>query len=1168
MDMSLTGLDHSPLAPLGFFVSGESWLRYGLDALLEGGEAPVSGRVALARALAARMNDARDPARPDLPHARAGELLALELLTRILRHVAGQYFQVFFPMALERGLAETVRAAGVEAVDETLPALAAHFPPAAVRAGRVSARDWLRLVEDGRTGRETAAVEALLLQVTDENPAAAAYRPLHDTRPLRKGSPFTRYADTMESWLQGQPSCPTTGLSLPDTLRAPMRACPDSLEGQIAFILDRWSAWLPQAFLSELLTARGVLREETALRGFGPGPSEALTFHPRGGDDGSAYPEPEAFSSDMDWMPNVVLMAKSVYVWLDQLSRKHGVPVRRLDEIPEIELDQLAGWGFNALWLIGLWERSSVSRDIKRRMGNPEAESSAYSLYDYQIAADLGGDEAYHVLAERAWRRGIRLASDMVPNHVGIYSRWIVEHPDWFIQSPEPPFPNYRFNGPDLSPDDRISLYLEDGYWNKTDAAVVFKWVSRSTGETRYIYHGNDGTSMPWNDTAQLNFMLPEVREAVTQTILHVARKSPIIRFDAAMTLAKKHYQRLWFPRPGDAGAIPSRAEHSLTREQFDAAFPEEFWRQVVDRAAAETENTLLLAEAFWLMEGYFVRTLGMHRVYNSAFMNMLKMEDNGKYRQTLKNVLEFSPEILQRFVNFMNNPDEDTAVAQFGKGDKYFGVAVLLATMPGLPMFGHGQVEGLTEKYGMEYRRAYWDEAPDQDLIVRHEREVFPLLRQRHVFSGAEHFQVYDFTTPDGWVDENVFAFSNRCGGERALVLYNNAYSSSRGVVHTASAVNRGSAEAPRLERADLGAALDLPVSERAYVIFRDSRTGLEYLHYVPELRRDGLHVELAGYEHRVFLDWFFVEDHDLSWARLHEMIGGRGVHSVGDAWAELRLAAVLGPFRELVSPDTFRRLCAADFAAEDRELVAGRLGAFLDAAADQLGGRCAHGDLVEAALEKAAVLRRGGIALTAGRLCPETFRWLQDWDVPGAPLHPGTWRVFLAAILTEPLGAAAARVLAESGAVESPHTLAGRLTSDWFLVRNLAKAFESMDGDGWRAGMDARLVRLLAAHAPALRTLPDAVWGPVLHPLFSDPDAAGFLLLNRFAGRRYLNREQLVRLAAAFCFLEAFDALSFGKDGSAADRLSAAAECMDALTEAAEDTGYDLDWMLETLR
>ncbi len=155
---------------------------------------------------------------------------------------------------------------------------------------------------------------------------------------------------------------------------------------------------------------------------------------------------------------------------------------------------------------------------------------------------------------------------------------------------------------------------------------------------------------------------------------------------------------------------------------------PQEFWREVVDRVAKEVPDTLLLAEAFWMMEGYFVRTLGMHRVYNSAFMNMLKNEDNANYRSVMKNTLEFNPEILKRFVNFMNNPDEDTAVAQFGKGDKYFGVCTLMATLPGLPMFGHGQIEGFTEKYGMEYRRAYQDEQPDGDLLRRHEREIFPL--------------------------------------------------------------------------------------------------------------------------------------------------------------------------------------------------------------------------------------------------------------------------------------------------------------------------------------------------------------------------------------------------------------------------------------------------------
>jgi hypothetical protein len=140
-----------------------------------------------------------------------------------------------------------------------------------------------------------------------------------------------------------------------------------------------------------------------------------------------------------------------------------------------------------------------------------------------------------------------------------------------------------------------------------------------------------------------------------------------------------------------------------------------------------------------------------MHRVYNSAFMHMLKNEDNGKFRQSIRNVLEFSPQILKRFVNFMNNPDEETAVAQFGKGDKYFGVAMTMVTMPGLPMIGHGQIEGFGEKYGMEYRRAYWEESVDEELVRRHEAEIFPLMRKRYLFAGHENFAFYDLVTPRG---------------------------------------------------------------------------------------------------------------------------------------------------------------------------------------------------------------------------------------------------------------------------------------------------------------------------------------------------------------------------------------------------------------------------------
>ena len=113
-----------------------------------------------------------------------------------------------------------------------------------------------------------------------------------------------------------------------------------------------------------------------------------------------------------------------------------------------------------------------------------------------------------------------------------------------------------------------------------------------------------------------------------------------------------------------------------MSQAEFNEHMPHEFWREVVDRVAAEVPGTLLLAEAFWLMEGYFVRTLGMHRVYNSAFMNMMRDEENAKYRSVIKNTLEFDPDIMKRYVNFMSNPDERTAIDQFGKGDKCFGVA------------------------------------------------------------------------------------------------------------------------------------------------------------------------------------------------------------------------------------------------------------------------------------------------------------------------------------------------------------------------------------------------------------------------------------------------------------------------------------------------------------
>ena len=132
-------------------------------------------------------------------------------------------------------------------------------------------------------------------------------------------------------------------------------------------------------------------------------------------------------------MPELVLVAKNTHVWLDQLSRKYGRRRQTLADIPDEELDDLASRGLTGLWLIGIWERSPASRRLKQRMGQPDAAASAYSIYDYEVAADLGGDKAVADLQTRALRRGIRLSADMVPNHMGIDSKWVIEHPERFL---------------------------------------------------------------------------------------------------------------------------------------------------------------------------------------------------------------------------------------------------------------------------------------------------------------------------------------------------------------------------------------------------------------------------------------------------------------------------------------------------------------------------------------------------------------------------------------------------------------------------------------------------------------------------------------------------------------------------------------------------------------
>ena len=1065
-------------------------------------------------------------------NARAGHINAMGLMDEILHHVTALYREQKKPEVFSHAVQFLEEKLDTDTVDEALRFFAREFPPQQVYNGELSIDAYMRDETDGIPHRHLLLEEMIMLWLTNANPAVETYKKiLFDDTKLIKNTAYKKMIRHLGKFFKTQPLFGPEKQNLLDMLRAPASAAPGSIKEQLVYIREHWGLYL-ENFMSRLLTALDLIKEEEKFGGFGPGETPVLDF------SGESFAQDyESFSSDYAWMPNLVLIAKSTHVWLDQLSKKYQRHIARLDQIPDEELNQLATRGFTGLWLIGLWERSRASREIKKMCGNPEAMASAYSIYDYRTAAELGGDDAVYNLKHRAAQRGIRLAGDMVPNHMGIDSPWVVEHPDWFLSLDYCPFPSYSFNGPNLSSDDRVSIFLEDHYYDRTDAAVVFKWVDNRTGSVRYVYHGNDGTTMPWNDTAQLNYLNAEVREAVTRTIFSVADKFPVIRFDAAMTLTKQHYQRLWFPEPGAGGDIPTRAGKGLSRADFNQHMPDEFWRQVVDRFASAQSDTLLLAEAFWLMEAYFVRTLGMHRVYNSAFMNFLKNEDNAQFRTSIKNVLQFNPEILKRFVNFMNNPDEETAVTQFGKGDKYFGVCMLMATLPGLPMFGHGQVEGFAEKYGMEFKHAYWDETPDQDLVRRHENEIFPLLRKRYLFAEVENFSLYDFYTPEGWVNEDVIAYSNRGGEERSLVVYHNKYAETAGWIKTS------------VRQKNLGEALGLTKEDNHYTIFRDFASGLEYIRASRELFEKGLYVELSAYKKNVFLDFReILDDETGAYAQLADMLQGKGVHSLEDTRRRHFLNPLLKPFQELLDPGPVRQLEKGD--ADAAEVLEKKFHLFLQAVLHLTNG---NGDPVETTRQWRVKLDRL-TALTTPSLSPAAG-YLPEPPVALRFIKPVffTWMV---------VRQTAELMAVDNRSTTTPTVIAAGVGTwgfleNWLLTEKIVELFRQL---GAAEDETSKLFRLLK-----VLTIYGAQWAD--ESFFRDENVRVLLGVNEHQGTLWFHKEsaeELVYWLSLASLVDIEDIETSSLTPAVEESVTRRVNIIQRLRRAMEQSGYRFEQLL----
>ena len=472
----------------------------------------------------------------------AAELELWATLNQVLRRVADEFLIRRGGRVLRDRLEVAGTTVALPAMTGVYRALLQHFPAVPLELQRTDAGGLIgRLEEQGQL--KELLLELVLLYVQSRNPALQPMRGLFagEEQSLQALSGYRKQLQLIDRALpEIDDGFPGQSPKLLERLLQPLLRA-KTLREQLQLLREIWADILPDDLLARISAAFEQYEREGFQPGF-PGEPQLEALDP------AAFLDEEYanFTVDTDWMPRTVLLAKSTYVWLDQLSRKYRRPVTTLEQIPDEELDDLAAYGFTSLWLIGIWQRSNASRKIKNLCGQLQVAASAYAIADYRVADDLGGESALGNLRERCRRRGIDLACDVVTNHTGIESTWLREHPDWFIQLPHPPYPGYRFSGPDLSEDGSYSVQIEDGYFDHSEAAVVCRYQQRHSGEVRYIYHGNDGTHLPWNDTVQLNYLLPQVREAMIRLIIRVARDFRIIRFDAAMTLAKKHFQRLW----------------------------------------------------------------------------------------------------------------------------------------------------------------------------------------------------------------------------------------------------------------------------------------------------------------------------------------------------------------------------------------------------------------------------------------------------------------------------------------------------------------------------------------------------------------------------------------------------------------------------------------------
>jgi hypothetical protein len=438
------------------------------------------------------------------------------------------------------------------------------------------------------------------------------------------------------------------------------------------------------------------------------------------------------------WPRHPVIYEINTWVWLSSIGFKLGRSID-LSSVPVDEWDAIAEFGFEAVWLMGVWERSPESRaianhnqmlldDFRRTLPDFRPEDnvgSAYSVRRYTVDPDLGGDSGLATARQQLARRGMRLILDFVPNHVAPDHPWVVEHPEYFVRG-----------SPEEARDDPGAFAQIDG---------------------RVYARGRDPYFPAWPEVLQLNAFDAGMRDASLKTVSAIADQCDGIRCDMAMLLLNAIFERTWGQR---AGRRPET----------------EYWTELIPTVRKSYPDFLFMAEAYWDRE-WDLQQLGFDYCYDKRLYDRLEHGD----AESVRLHLSAEPAYQAKLVRFIENHDEPRAAVAF-PGAKEEAAALTAATIPGARLFHEGQFEGRRVRPAVFLRRRPV-ERPDEE---RH-RFYEPLLDA--VDDSLFHNGEWRLCQCTGWLDNpsfrNVAAWCWAHGSDRAIIVVNLSGAPAQGRVH-----------------------------------------------------------------------------------------------------------------------------------------------------------------------------------------------------------------------------------------------------------------------------------------------------------------------------------------------------------------------------------------------